>query len=186
MKAYHGSPKSGLTQLEFNPSFSLFLENLAEGEGVYLTEDMEVAKCYASGGSIYEVELNSSNLLDARHDVEFVKILEETSENFGLGFSLINIKYVSNAIESIIDGRSSITEFGSSIRLIIDNDELTSMYFEENGGYEMTAEIADFIQNKISEYDGFKYLDQGINQGQSVIYVIRNSSVISIKKEIKI
>jgi hypothetical protein len=186
MKAYHGSPKSGLKQLEFNPSFSRFLENLAEGEGIYLTEDMEVAKGYASGGSIYEVELNSSNVLDARIDQGFIQILDDVAEHFRLGFSLMTIAYVHESIEAIIDGRSSISEFGNTIRIILDNDEVTMMYFEENGGYEKTTEIANDIQNKINAFDGFKYIDQGINQGGSTIYVIKNSDIISIKKEIKI
>jgi hypothetical protein len=187
MKVYHGSLKSGLKKLESDPSFARFkVENLVEGEGVYLTEDLEVAKGYASGGSIYEVEIESNNILDARYDKDFIQILEDTSGNFNLQFNISSINYVYATIESIISGNSSISDFGNSIRLILDNDEITMMYFEENGGYEMTNDIAKFIQDKINGFDGFRYLDQGINQGQSIIYVIKNSSVLSIKKEIKI
>ena len=186
MKAYHGSPKSGLKQLEFDPRMSRFLENLVEGEGIYLTEDMEVAKSYASGGSVYEVEVNSSHILDARYEDGFIKILDEVSEKLKFSFSLKDVAYVRETIAAIIDGRSSISDFGNSIRLILDNDDITSMYFQENGGYEMTTIVSKSIQKKINKFDGFKYLDHGINQGKSVLYVIKNSSVISIKNEIKI
>jgi hypothetical protein len=186
MKVYHGSPKSGLKVLEFSPELSRFVENLVEGEGIYLTEDLEVAKNYASGGSVYEVEIGSQNILDAQSTEAFEKILEETSEHFGLGFNINTIRYVAEAIQVIIDGGASISEFGNSIRLILDNDEITMMYFEENGGYEQTLAIAEYIRKKIHDFDGFRYIDRGINNGNSAIFVIKNQAVISIKNEIKI
>lgn len=183
MKVYHGSPTKGLSHLVFKKEHSRFYENLVEGEGIYLTEDYEVAKGYASsGGSIYHVKFISGPILDATKSIQFEKVLSEVSQELGIK-NLATVRYVHETIESVIEGSSSISKFGKSIQLIIDNDEKMMPVVESRGGYDFSETVATEIQKKIDEFAIIKYVDRGINNASSIIYIVRNADAIAVEKE---
>ena len=179
MNLYHGSPKRNLKELVFIKENQRFNE-LVEGEGVYCTDSFEVAENYSGGGSVYTVEFGGS-LFDSTKKESFTKILNTIGNKYNVDFN--SIGYIDETIESTVDGSYSVSEFGESINLLLDNDE---SFMSNLKDYDIMINIKSDINNLINSYDCIKYLDNNIDNGNSFVFLIKNSESIKIINELQI
>jgi len=176
MKLYHGSVTRDIQKLSFDKSRQRF-NRLVEGEGIYLTESHDVAKSYSGGGSVYHVDFRG-NLLDATKKDSFVEIIKKVEEEFSI--KILETPYVESSLESIEEGDFSVSTFGEDIVLILENDE---KFLETLTDYEFTEKIKNSLNTHISNYDGFKYYDKSLDNGESLVFLITNEETLKIIKE---
>ena len=177
---YHGSRFQNLTSLDFDKERSR--AELTEGDGIYLTDSYKVAAEYAgSEGSVYKLEIFCP-IFKAYERESFQNVLNEMENEYSIKFS--SIAYVDSTIDTVVEGRSSIQNFGNSIKLILDNDE-DFVRLSEKKGLDLSDQIAKNIRDKIHGYNAWAYYDEAIDQGKSLVYLVKNSSVIQIVDEKK-
>jgi hypothetical protein len=179
MIVYHGSIHKNLKSLEFVKENSR--TELTEGEGVYLTESLDIAKSYGgSDGVVYFVNI-SGKILDTTKPLMLETILIQIGETFAI--DLLTVPRVVDVIEKVVAGHGSIQYFGKSIQLVLDND--ADFYkLESTKGENFSEIIKTKIQERIDEHVAIRYRDNSINQAKSIIYVVKNPSCIEIVKEV--
>lgn len=136
MTLYHGSPKSGLKELQFSEELSRFggEMGLKHGLGTYLTTSLEEAIAYAAGGSYYLVQVKGEifDTTDKEVMKEFIKKIETEFNCSGL---LLENELIMNVINQTIEGRISGINFSRSICNAINDQEalynnFTLTYFD--------------------------------------------------------
>lgn len=180
-KLYHGSPKQGIEKFELGRSTRNYLN---EGEGVYLSENRDVARDYAvNGGSVYEVSLKSGAMFDATKydDFEYcVQLLvKELGENFRVPRDLA--KQFAQQVDSIVEGRWSVTQFPDSLRLLVTNTEEAA-----NIDLDVIAKAVDKVNEYMDDHPIIKYVDSTIDNGKSFCYVVRDASLVKVIKEMPV
>lgn len=178
---YHGSPRKGIKFFSLSDKHRItMVENLAEGIGIYCTEEFDVATCYARGGSIYtvEVDLTKCRILDITL-IENIKLfINKISQ--AIGYNILNVRYVKRLMEDIQAGDRSFYRLNQDLNTILANDELfLGSEAAENYHYEKKMNIK--IEQMMNQYDCVKYLDFRISN--SPLYIFKKLSCLNIIDE---
>lgn len=181
---YHGSPTQGIEEFVIDKKHSRH-ELPHEGEGIYLTEDPEIARGYAGPeGSVYTCTLRSGATFDATDPKEFTRCLRLAKEEAGeIRMSPESAKMIRQIIKRAADGDSGITNFGDQVRLILSNDEIACT---TEGSDEKISKTRDVIDAYIEEHPIIKYYDSQIGKGEKLIFVVRDASLIHITGEVPV
>lgn len=175
MKIYHGSPNHGIEKFELGKTIRQYLN---EGEGIYLTEDLGVARTYAgSDGAVYEVIIKNGAVFDATKPDDFKYCLKLFSEAVGRKIQITKdaAKSLEKQIERIIEGYWSVTNFPNEIRNIVLDGGIDD--------YEPLDNAIAEVQKYMDDHQVIKYYDNNINNGESINYVVRDPNIIKIVKE---
>jgi hypothetical protein len=171
---YHGSVVSGISQFDLSEKRSekLFL---AEGEGIYLISDFDVAKSY--GPYLYEVKIHGP-IFDATKFENLKKILLLIKRETGI--DLTNHKMILDTLQLMVDGRYSILREDNGliwqIKLILESDERFTDPDE-------IKKVVNVVETAINEVKAMKYFDPKISK--SPLYIVRDPKMIEIVREIK-
>lgn len=174
MNLYHGTNKGCFNTLELRGE----RENLAEGNGIYMTDTLSVAKDY--GCFIHYIEVSEEHISDFTNKEN----IEKTILNTLRAISLEDIYYdidIDSIIEDILYGTGSILNIGREIGLHLSSYEnLTKKY--EDVLYDVDSMINTEIKNHIK--DVIKYKSKGID---GIVYLcFRNPQVVKVTKIIEI
>jgi hypothetical protein len=173
---YHGSPTKGIKQ--FSTKFRRF-DTQAEGEGVYLTSDVNVARCYSGDeGSIYKVKIKHTDVFNARNETGFLKILNAVKLKTGI--DLLQYKIIRDTVSAMKDGDYSV--MGSNglvwqIELILSND---SGFMQKYGDLNL-KEVVRAAREEIDKVKVMCYMDPSISDRP--LYLVKDPSVIRIVNE---
>lgn len=149
MILYHGSSR---VFEAFQISEALVQHNkdhLAEGIGIYLTEDRAFAASY--GAVVYEVEVPDDNISDFTNKESILLLLETMSKAINL--PLLDWLNVDFFVQSVLNGNLSVTKLYREIALILDNNATFYEAFEAD--FSEQIEEAFYKETK----DVLKYYD---------------------------
>lgn len=181
MEYYHGSPTHGIEKFTLDEKHRRH-EAPHEGEGIYLTEDFEIAKHYAgSEGAVYTCKLASSPVFDATDPEEFTRCLRLAREEAGeVDVTPETAKMIRQTIQRIMKGDWGVTNFGEQVRQMLLNDEL-AVTMED--GDTRIAKTKEVINAYMDEHPVVKYYDSQIGNGKKLILVVRDPSLVKITSE---
>lgn len=180
MILYHGSPTQGIEKLTMEPKHRRH-DMPHEGEGIYLTDNLDTAKRYGLGGSIYTVKLLSSPVFDATDPEEFKRCLRMAKEEAGeVRLTKESAQMIRQMIKSIVAGRWGVTNFGDQVRQVLLNDEIA---VSDPDNEEKISRTVEVINAYIEEHPVVKYYDQAIGEGKPLIYVVRDPSLLVVQEE---
>jgi hypothetical protein len=184
MELYHGSPTQGITEFVIDSKYKRH-ELPHEGEGIYLTEDRDIARGYAGPeGSLYICKLRSGATFDATDGAEFTRCLRLARKEVGeIKILPKSAKMIRQTIKRAAKGDYGVTNFGDQVRLILSNDELATSEEGSDIKIDKTSEIIDAY---IQEHPIVRYYDSQIGKGDKLIFVVRDPRLIRIENEILI
>lgn len=154
---------------------------LAEGHGIYMTTDMELASGY--GSYLYHIEVDEDDIQDFTNELEIKLLIKEVEKDIDINLS--EYFNLSNYIEGITRGDYSATGIGKDVCDMLDSNE----YFYNNFQDQITYED-DCIMKKIQKSfmdnmkDIIKYYDKSFKQ--SIYICIKNPETLEISKVEKI
>lgn len=178
---YHGSPRKGIRYFSLEDKHRItMVENLAEGIGIYMTEEKEVADCYARGGSIYtvKIDLNKCRILDITLMENIKLFINKISQ--AIGYNILNVRYVKNLMEDIQAGDRSFYKLNHDLDVILANDEMF-LGSEASENYYYQDKMNRKIEQMMNQYDCVKYIDYRISN--KPLYIAKKISCLEIVKE---
>lgn len=167
MILYHGSPKSGLKELQFSEELSRFggEMGLKHGLGTYLTTSLDEAIAYAAGGSYYLVQVKGE-IFDSTDEEVLKNFITSIEAEFDCPGLLLENSLIKETLKQIVSGKISGINFAKAICDSINDQEglynaFTKPYF--NGDLD-----------KIDQYfsDRFNYQAIKLNNIGSSTWVV--------------
>lgn len=175
--AYHGSPTTSIREFKIMPPRT---RTLAEGEGIYLTEDIDVARSYSGdNGSVYKVTIDTTRMFDATNESGFLEIVELVKRKSKI--DLLKIPVFEQTLELMKDGQYTVLgENGLDwqVRVILENDER----FMTKYGEARLRHITGLVEKFLNQIKVMKYLDPAISE--LPLYLVRDGSLITLQEEI--
>lgn len=178
MKLYHGSNRL-FKEFKISKELKNFGEDvLAEGIGIYMTENKNVASSY--GAYIYEIEVDEKNIFDATSEEEIINIIRKVSNL--VDFDIENMIDIYDLCEGIKEGDLSVTELYKEINDLLDSkEELYINYADRVEDYEngLFGQIEKAYLNLLPSI--IKYNDKSLG----VVYICKKDENKIIIKNIE-
>lgn len=119
MRLYHGSPKN-IAYLTIDPSLARHdISSLAEGYGIYLTDDLSFAKRY--GPYVYHVTIDNKDITDFTKAPDIQNVIKKIEQDTNI--PITNMVDLEPAIQGVLSGDVSAVHFHKEINLTLDSEE---------------------------------------------------------------
>lgn len=169
MILYHGTPvlyETFKTGEEFAQG-----KFLAEGLGIYMTEEAAVAANF--GRYLLEVEVDPKRILDLTNKKVISTIIKQLDAKVeGLITTYLSPTQRRNSIDSISRGLISASKFGDDYDLLIDSNEAYHMSGDVEKELSVQTAYEELLQERVIRY--FE-----TNMGK-IVYLAKNPALLSI------
>lgn len=178
MKLYHGS-HSLFDKYEVDKSRSLSDGVFyPEGLGLYMTENLEIAKNYSDLVNIYEFEFEEKDVLDFTKG-DTVRTYFESIQN-DLGVEFVSYLDVKSITENVMEGYMSIRTLGQEISSILSSDEPFYMKHESEITFEENCLLSRLVRIAEDKLFVYKYYDRSFEE--EIYIVVKNFESIPMKR----
>lgn len=177
MKLYHGSPVKNIKSFNLDKIRGVSVE----GNGVYLTHKIDMAKHYAgSEGSVYECNIESLNLFDATKEESFLEMISIISKR--IDFNVSSIDFLKETIAGFLSGDYQISDYNGSgltwqIKNLLFNNEVFCSLSHQDA---IISSLEEEIKTYMNQFSVMKYHDKGLG----VMFICYRPDLVQIDCEV--
>lgn len=178
MKLYHGSTRL-FDKYEVDKSRSISDGVFyPEGLGLYMTENLEIAKRYSDLVHIYEFDFTEEEVLDFTKEDTVQTYFESIQKELDVEFiSYLDVKGIS---EKVMEGYMSIRTLGQEISSILSSDESFYMEHESAITFEEDCLLSRLVRIAEDKLFVYKYYDRSFDE--NIHIAVKNFDLIPVKR----
>lgn len=177
MILYHGTNKK-FTQFKIGAEYARCHEiDLVEGYGVYLASNSELSKSY--GSYLYTIEVDDTLISDYTDEAYIYELFFQIQKDLNFDLSILGEDQISELVDSILTGFSSVTGLGKEICDRLDSLEVFYVLYQDRLDYsenDLTCQIKQWFEEHNRPV--LKYYDK--NFLEDIYLCTKNPEVLKI------